>query len=362
MRTMRMIMTAATAVLAAGCSGSGPSAAPKTASFEVRHELKVAVPEGAKGVKAWFAMPQEDPAQQVTGFKIDCPFPHRVTRDSAGNQAVYVEVADPSVREFTLIETFTIRRREVLSAADASRAGPLTDADRKAHARDLAPDANVVIDDRVKALSAEIVGSETNPVKAARRIYDWVLVNIDYWVKDPANKKASPVGSTEYCLSTRTGNCTDFHSLWTSLARAAGIPTRMVYGSFLKKELDGKDADQSYHCWPEFYAPGIGWIPHDVAVADIFVGDFELTADNAAKVRLTTADGYTAADPRKVDYYFGNLDERRVTWSVGRDLTLEPRQAAGPVNALAKAYVEVDGRPAAESKVWTRKLTYREIR
>jgi transglutaminase-like putative cysteine protease len=134
----------------------------------------------------------------------------------------------------------------------------------------------------------------------------------------------------------------------------------MVYGSFFKKELDGQDADQSYHCWPEFYVSGIGWVPHDVAVADIFAGDFQSNADNEKLVRLTTGDGYTGADKAKVDYYFGNIDERRVTWSRGRDLTLSPKQDAGPVNALAKAYVEVDGKAAAEKEVWTRKLTFRE--
>ena len=195
---------------------------------------------------------------------------------------------------------------------------------------------------------------------AARKLYDWELKNIDYWVKDPPNKKASPVGSTEYCLSTGTGNCTDFHSLWTSLARASGIPTRIIYGSFFKAELDGQDADQSYHCWPEFFVPGLGWVPHDVAVADIFMGDFKSTPENDKPVRLTTADGYKGADLAKVEYYFGNIDERRVTWSRNRDLTLSPQQAGGPVNALPKAYVEVDGKIGAEKEVWTRKLTFKE--
>ena len=78
-------------------------------------------------------------------------------------------------------------------------------------------------------------------------------------------------------------------------------------------------------------------------------------ADNEKLVRLTTGDGYTGPDK-------ANIDERRVTWSRGRDLTLSPHQDAGPVNALAKAYVEVDGKPATEKEVWTRKLTFREIK
>ena len=58
------------------------------------------------------------------------------------------------------------------------------------------------------------------------------------------------------------------------------------------------------------------------------------------------------------DWYFGNLDVRRVTWSIGRDLTLAPPQDAGPVNAMHKVYVELDGKPHA---AWDRKLTFRSL-
>jgi len=349
-------------ILAAGLSGSVAFAAPRSATFDTRHELKVTVPEGSKRIRIWFAMPQDDPLQRVKNFKIDAPVSHRISTDSEGNKAVYLELAEPQLKEFSVIETFTLMRREQISGAEAKKAKVLNAARRDELAPFLAENHYVIIDERIRNLATGIVGSERNPVLAARKLYDWELANIDYWVKDPKNKKASSVGSSEYCLTTKTGNCTDFHSLWTSLARASGIPTRMVYGSFFKKELDGQDADQSYHCWPEFYVEGIGWVPHDVAVADIFAGDFQTNVDNDRLVRLTTGDGYTGADKAKVDYYFGNIDERRVTWSRGRDLTLSPKQDAGPVNALAKAYVEIDGKIAAEKEVWSRKLTFREIR
>jgi transglutaminase-like putative cysteine protease len=345
--------------LASGWAGD-KAPKPRSATFDVRHELAVQVPDGARSVRIWFTMPQDDPLQKVSGFKVESPYPHRITTDSEGNKTIYVEVSQPRQKEFSIVETFRLTRREQISGATPARARPISDADRERFAAELAPNTHVIINDRIQSLAAGIVGGEQNPVLASRRLYDWTLKNIEYWVKDPVTKKASPVGSTEYCLSTGTGNCTDFHSLWTSLARAAGIPTRMIYGSFFKADLNGQDADQSYHCWPEFYAPGIGWVPHDVAVADIFVGDFKSTPENEKLVRLTTADGYGGADAAKVDYYFGNIDERRVTWSRGRDLTLSPKQAAGPVNALAKAYVEVDGKVALEKEVWTRKLTFTE--
>jgi transglutaminase-like putative cysteine protease len=236
----------------------------------------------------------------------------------------------------------------------------MTAAERKEFADALDDDAHVVIDDEIRTLAASIRGDEQNPVIVARKLYDWTLDNVEYWVKDPAKWKASPVGSSEYCYEQCTGNCTDFHSLYVAAARSVGLPARMIYGSFFKGPLNGKPDDQSYHCWLEVYAPKIGWIPIDVAVADIFVGDFTLNEANTPKVNLTVADGYKGKDEAMVDYYFGNLDDRRVSWHMGRDLALGPDAAVKQVNCIPKAHIEVDGKPL-DAAAWKRTLTFTEV-
>lgn len=331
----------------------------RRATFQARQEFSFALPEGKQRLRAWLTMPQKDPNQTVTDFVVESPYPYRIETDADGNSFVYLEVAQPP-RAFTVIETFSVVRREQRGGADPAKTRPINDAERARFARHLAANRNVIIDDDIRALAATITGTETNPVVEAHKLYDWVLDNVDYWVKYPDKYKASGIGSTSYCLTSRTGNCTDFHALWASLARARGIPTQIIYGSFFKQELDGKDADQSYHCWIEFYAPNLGWVPLDVAVADIYAGDFPTTKDNDEKVRLTTGDGYRGPDKARVAYYFGNLDERRVAWSRGRDLALAPRQSGEPVNAMPKAYVELDGTSIPDGAGWTRKLTFHE--
>jgi len=337
-----------------------PSGEPKSATFSATNEIALTPPKEAKELRAWIALPQQDAWSKVTNLEIKCPVPHRITKDSEGSSVLFIEAKAPFPEGFKVVTTFDVTRTEQKVAVDAAAAKPLTDADRTANAKYLAANQNVKIDDGIKKLSAQIVGTEKNPVKQGKLIYDWVLANIDYWVKDPANKKASPVGSSEYCLSSKTGNCTDFHSLYAALSRAAGLPTRFYYGSFFKQELDGQDTDQSYHCWLEILAPGVGWIPIDVAIADIFVGDFALTKENETLVKRTTAAGYTKADAAMVDYYYGNLEERRVLWSLGRDLVLDPAPKSGAVNALPKALIEIDGAVSAEKTGWTRKLTYKQ--
>ena len=330
---------------------------PKQASFEIKNEFKVQPPKGAKTVRMWFAVPQEDAVSVVREFRVAADFPVQYFRDDWGNRVGYAEVNSPAEGPITIREEFGLTRTEIRNAIDPAKTRPFTTPERAALFAYLQPSTHVIVSDQIRALSASIVGGETNPILAARKIYNWTLENVDYWVKDPDHLKASPIGSTEYCLRTKTGNCTDFHSLFASLAMAAGIPTRMVYGSLLKPTLNGVQIDGSYHCWIYFFAPNYGWLPLDVSLANIYGKVFPVTDKNKKLVELTTATGYKGLDPGKVDYYFGNLDERRVTWSTGRDLIMQPLQEDGPVNALAKMYVEIDGKQSTD---WTRELTYTE--
>ncbi len=331
---------------------------PKEAAFHVKNAFVVKVPQGAHRVRVWFAVPQEDAYSVITNFSATSDAPVRYDWDSWGNKEGFVEVRTPAVSEIRITEEFDLKRTEMRNKIDPSGTRPLTDAERLALSRYLQPSTYVIVNDQVRATAAQIVGGETNPILAARKLYDWTMQNIDYWVKDPDHLKASPMGSSEYCLGRKTGNCTDFHSLFASLAIASGVPARMIYGSLLKPPLNGMAVDGSYHCWIEFYAPRVGWIPLDASLANIYGKQFDLTEKNTNLVELTTAAGYHGYDPSKIDYYFGNLAERRVVWSMGRDLMMQPAQEDGPVNSLPKAYVEIDGKASSD---YTRTFTYKEL-
>jgi transglutaminase-like putative cysteine protease len=333
------------------------AAAPQQAAFHVANSFAVKVPAGAGKIRIWFAVPQQTNTADVSNFTVDAPGPVQYDKDSWGNRVGYLEIDKPNVPEIDITEHFDLKTTETLNTLDPSKTRPLTDAERAALQRYLLPTSYVIVNPQIKTLAAQITGGETNPILAARKLYDWTLNHVTYWVEYPDHMKASEFGSTDFCLRTKSGNCTDFHSLFSSLAMADGIPTRMVYGSLLKPTLDGQDVDASYHCWIEFFAPHYGWIPLDVSLADIYGKEFPLTDKNKTLVERTTATGYHGFDKSKIDYYFGNLDDRRFSWSTGRDLMMQPPQDDGPVNSLPKAYVEVDGKKYTG---WTRKLTYQE--
>src|SRR6266576_2459938 len=58
----------------------------RKATFELKNEITVQVPEGTKRVRVWAALPQDDPAQQIKNLKIDAPYPYRVELDSEGKR------------------------------------------------------------------------------------------------------------------------------------------------------------------------------------------------------------------------------------------------------------------------------------
>ena len=320
-----------------GRAGQTPREATRSARFAVRNAVRLPdLPRRARSVRIWLALPREERQQRMWDLRVTAPGEYGVHHSERnGNRYLYVEVKRPRTPSLEVVTEYAVERDEVRSRLLPTPAARLAGLDRSLFAFSLKPSTYVVISDEIRAIARRVAGGEPTVVGKAHKLYDWVLNNIEYWVKDPKHLKASGIGSSEYCLRTKSGNCTDFHSLYAALARSQGIPVRMVYGSLFKPELDGVDKDGSYHCWVEFYNPGAGWTPLDVALADL------------------------QESPAKQQYYFGNLDERRVAWTIGRDLTLAPQQAGGPVNSLPKAYVEVNGKPYTN---WTRKFTYRSLK
>ena len=103
---------------------------------------------------------------------------------------------------------------------------------------------------RVKELAAKIAGNEADRWRRAMRVYDWVYTNIRKTV-------VLSVPSALETLETREGDCNEHAVLFTALARAAGIPTRVAVGLAWSDDLHGF----YYHAWPEVYVGR--WIPMD---------------------------------------------------------------------------------------------------
>jgi len=109
----------------------------------------------------------------------------------------------------------------------------------------------------VAAKSAEIVGDEKSAYRGAQKIRAWVYDNMVTRADIGIARSASDV------LESREGVCRDYAILFGALARAAGIPCKVVSGV-----LYTQDAFY-YHSWVECYVGE--WVPFDATLPTDFV-------------------------------------------------------------------------------------------
>lgn len=113
----------------------------------------------------------------------------------------------------------------------------------------LAPEPFVQSDDQhIIAKAKEITDGETDALKAARKICDWVNRSME-------KKTSAGIPNAAEVLKNLSGDCNEHTVLFTALARAAGIPARMNGGIVM---MDGRFY---YHAWPEVYVGG--WVGVD---------------------------------------------------------------------------------------------------
>ena len=73
-------------------------------------------------------------------------------------------------------------------------------------------------------------------------------------------------GDTLWACDSKRRNCTDFHSLFMSMARSQGIPARFEIGFPIPAAKTSGEIP-GYHCWSEFYLNRKGWVPVDISEA-----------------------------------------------------------------------------------------------
>jgi transglutaminase-like putative cysteine protease len=313
-----LLLSFSTCLLTAEDTSNAQKFSDPSRTFRFTYNFTVKdIPAGAKQVRLWVPVPQTDRHQTVRVLNIKAPTKTQMTREPEyGNRMMYAEIQNPATgkAEFTL--EYEVTRREY-SRGNYAQLEPEDQTPAVVSAsmsRLVAPDSLVPTDGKIKALAVEVTGSQTGTVAKAKAAYDYFFTNMRY------DKTGSGWGRGDavWACDAKHGNCTDFHSPFIGVLRADGVPARFDIGFPLPENKDKGDI-AGYHCWAEFYAPKIGWIPVDIS--------------EAWKAK------------QKEDYFFGSVDANRVQFSTGRDITLSPKQDGPALNYFVYPYVEVDGKP-----------------
>ncbi|MDX6271233.1 MAG: hypothetical protein QOD28_2456 [Acidobacteriota bacterium] len=305
--------------------------APRERQFEFEYKATVKeIPAGARKVEVWIPVPHDTPFQTIKGLHIDSPHPYQLRTAEYGNRVLHLSLDNPPPSTLTVTMRFNAVRREHIQGRLRQAVYPVVREPRDPDmARWLEPDRLVPIDGKVRQWAQEVVtaaGARTD-LEKARAIYNHVVSTVKY----DKSGQGWGRGDIYYACDARRGNCTDFHAIFIGYARALGIPARFAIGFPLPADR-GAGQISGYHCWAEFYAEGIGWVPVD--------------ASEAAK------------DPSRREYFFGAHDENRVEFTTGRDLVLNPKQHGTPLNYFIYPYAEADGQPLTSVE---RTFNYRDV-
>jgi uncharacterized protein (TIGR03000 family) len=296
--------------------------APKERTFLFTYSGTVTGLMPGEKARVWLPVPSSNEDQQVKRESQSLPPDPKEGKDPQyGNTMLYFEAAADKEGNVPFSVTYRVARQEVTGAEKDK-------IDDKLVKRFLEPDKLVSIEGKPLDLLKD-KNLPKDPTAVAKVLYDVV----DDHMKYDKTGTGWGRGDSVWACDSKYGNCTDFHSLFISLARANKIPARFEIGFGLPPQRGSGDV-AGYHCWAKFRAEGKGWVPVDISEAN--------------------------KDPKMREYYFGNLTEDRVAFSTGRDLTLAPKQDGEPLNFFVYPYVEVGGKPYAADKV-KRKFSFKDV-
>jgi transglutaminase-like putative cysteine protease len=283
-----------------------------TYSFTVKD-----IPPGTTVVRVWAPVAHSDQHQTVRLASVKAPVRTEMTQEAEyGNRMMYAEISNPTAgtAEFTLEYEVTRREYSVGDFAQLERKDSKPGVVPASMTRFVKPDKLVPLDGTIKALAEQVTGNQVGSVAKGKAAYDYLFTTMRY------DKTGTGWGRGDalWACDAKHGNCTDFHSPFIGMLRADDVPAKFDIGFPLPQNKDKGDI-AGYHCWAEFYASKIGWIPVDISEA------------------------WKAKEKR--DYFFGSVDANRIQFSTGRDITLSPEQKGPPLNYFVYPYVEVDGKP-----------------
>jgi Transglutaminase-like superfamily len=293
----------------------------KSREFLFTYSAKVTGLDNGQTVRIWLPIPPSNSDQQVTIEKQELPAAGAIGREAKyGNSILYVEARADTSGQIPLAITYRVKRNEVTASPANKAAGDEI-------ALYLKPDSKVPIGGKPLAL---LEGKElpNDQLELGRVLYDVVNSHMRYSKEGTGWGQ----GDANWACDSKYGNCSDFHSLFISLARSKKIPAKFEMG-FPLPEKRGSGDIPGYHCWAKFQPTGQGWVPVDISEAN--------------------------KNPKMTEYYFGNLTEDRVAFTTGRDINLVPKQDGQPLNFFIYPYVEVNGKPYAADKV-ERKFSYED--
>lgn len=245
--------------------------------IRLRAHLRVADSAFRPGEPLLVHLPIPAPAVNMENIQIlECsPQPARIAPETAGQRTVSFSCAPQENPLFTVEYQYDCPA--VYRPLDPEKVSPLQpDFDTQEQA------PHIRFTPFIRALCKELSAGETNPLKLARKFYDYCTTVVTYaFMREYATLTQIP----EYAGLGLKGDCGVQALLFITLCRCAGIPARWQSGLYVTPY------DVGCHDWAMFYVAPYGWLFADPS----FGGS-----------------AYRSGNKLGHDHYFGSLDPFRM--------------------------------------------------
>lgn len=263
-------------------------------------------------IKCWLPYPRDGYERQKL-ISFNSPDNHTIADNSYLQRSVYFEkpalTDEPTQFSYELI----LENKAIDFNVDSSLVKEyVKNSDYQKFTSERSP--HIVFTEKIKNLSAEIIGAETNPYLKAKKIFKWINDNIP-WAG--AREYSTILNISDYCLTNMHGDCGIKTLLFMTLARYNGIPTKWQSGWMLHP------GHKNLHDWCEAYFEGYGWVPVDQSFALVESDDERVKyfyLGGIDQYRFIVNDDYSSEFyPAKEHFRSETVDFQRgeVEWSGG---------------------------------------------
>ncbi len=294
-------------------------------TFTLTYATRITGLTPGKVARIWLPIATSSPDQKVEVVARKVPQFERASmgrEPEYGNEIYFLEAKADNKGEIAVQIKYKVTRFEV-----RGNQGKTSAEAKSVLERFLKPDTLVPIDGKpLELLKDQALPADKQDLM--HKLYELVNDHLKYSKDKPGWGR----GDSVWACDSKTGNCSDFHSLFITLARSRQVPAKFEIGFSLPAKT-GEGPITGYHCWAKFYLDNQGWMPVDISEAN--------------------------KDPKMKEYYFGNLTTNRVAFSTGRDLKLVPEQQGPPINFFIFPYAEVESKPWPSDKIIT-KISYKD--
>jgi transglutaminase-like putative cysteine protease len=162
---------------------------------------------------------------------------------------------------------------------------------------------------QIKSTVANIIGKEQNPYIKARMLYEWIIKNIDI------NEIPLITSGAVSALGQKKADPYSAALLYAAMARAAKLPCIPTAGVLINRQ-----SQTIRHYWTEVWIDDFGWLPVDPVLGAGAVPE-----------------SYINKETDLVNFYFGNTDSQRITFSRG-ELNLSQMESRGRLVSHTQSY------------------------